>query len=123
MIGTDAFQECDTVGITSMYETKLACTSSDIAKTMHEAFYVAKAGRPCYSCGYSKDIQFMDAKYTAPIERPSKYVPKVKADMQKIQEMIDLLATAKKPGTYTGGVNLVTATALLREFSRMLIFQ
>ena len=127
VIGTDAFQECDTVGITRpcTKQNWLVRHPDKLAKTMHEAFYVAKAGRPGpVLVDIPKDIQFMDAKYTAPIEKPSKsYTPKVKADMQKIQEMIDLLATAKKPVFYTGGGVINSggkATALLREFSRML---
>ena len=127
VIGTDAFQECDTVGITRpcTKQNWLVRHPDKLAKTMHEAFYVAKTGRPGpVLVDIPKDIQFMDAKYTAPVAKPSKsYAPKVKADHQKIQDMIDLLATAKKPLFYTGGGVINSgdkATELLREFSRLL---
>ena len=127
VIGTDAFQECDTVGITRpcTKQNWLVRNPDKLAKTMHEAFYVAKTGRPGpVLVDIPKDIQFMDAKYTAPIAKPSKsYTPRIKADTQKIQDMIDLLATAKKPLFYTGGGVINSgdkATALLREFARLL---
>jgi len=107
LIGTDAFQEADTVGITR------ACTKhnwlvkdpNDLAKVIHEAFHVATSGRPGpVVVDIPKDIQFADAKYYPPIEfKNENYKPQLKPDMRFIGEAIELMANSKKPVFYTGG--------------------
>ncbi|MEC9458553.1 MAG: acetolactate synthase 3 large subunit [Pseudomonadota bacterium] len=107
LIGTDAFQEADTVGITR------ACTKhnwlvkdpNDLAKVIHEAFHVATSGRPGpVVVDIPKDIQFADAKYYPPIEfKNENYKPQLKPDMRFIDEAIELMANSKKPVFYTGG--------------------
>ncbi|MEM6603901.1 MAG: acetolactate synthase 3 large subunit [Pseudomonadota bacterium] len=126
LIGTDAFQECDTVGITRPItkQSWLVRQPDHLAKTMHEAFYVAKSGRPGpVLVDIPKDVQFMDAKYTTPIKQPSKsYIPKIEGDNGRIREMIDLILTAKKPVIYSGGGIINSgqkATDLLREFVKL----
>ena len=107
LIGTDAFQEADTVGITR------ACTKhnwlvkdpNDLAKVIHEAFHVATSGRPGpVVVDVPKDIQFADAKYYPPIElKNENYKPQLKPDMRFIDEAIELMANSKSPVFYTGG--------------------
>ncbi|MEC7831391.1 MAG: acetolactate synthase 3 large subunit [Pseudomonadota bacterium] len=107
LIGTDAFQEADTVGITR------ACTKhnwlvkdpNDLARVIHEAFHVATSGRPGpVVIDIPKDIQFADAKYLPPADiKNNNYKPQVKPDMQSIDEAIELMANSKRPIFYTGG--------------------
>ena len=107
LIGTDAFQEADTVGITR------ACTKhnwlvkdpNDLARVIHEAFHVATSGRPGpVVIDIPKDIQFADAKYLPPADiKNDNYKPQVKPDMQSIDEAIELMANSKRPIFYTGG--------------------
>ena len=122
MIGTDAFQEADTVGITR------ACTKHNwlvkdtetLADTLHQAFHVATSGRPGpVLVDIPKDVQFANAEYIAPQKaRTSHYQPRLKGDMDAITELVAALETAKKPVFYTGGgvINSGPAAAqLLRE--------
>ena len=105
LIGTDAFQEADTVGITR------ACTKhnwlvkdpNDLARIIHEAFHVATSGRPGpVVVDIPKDIQFADAKYLSPADiKNDNYRPQVKPDMRFIDEAIELMASSKKPIFYT----------------------
>ncbi len=107
LIGTDAFQEADTVGITR------ACTKhnwlvkdpNDLARIIHEAFHVATSGRPGpVVVDIPKDIQFADAKYLPPADiKNDNYRPQVKPDMRFIDEAIELMASSKRPIFYTGG--------------------
>ena len=101
LIGADAFQEADTVGITR------ACTKhnylvkdvNDLARVMHEAFYVATTGRPGpVVVDIPKDVQFAMGNYLKPTAVKHKsYQPKVKGDMEAINAAVDLIANAKKP--------------------------
>ena len=126
LIGSDAFQECDTVGITR-HCTKhnwLVKSPQELTRVMHEAFYVATHGRPGpVVIDIPKDVQFQKGEYTGPqnvVHRT--YRPKVKGDIEKIKQAVDLIANAKKPVFYTGGgiVNSGTvASQLLREFVRL----
>ena len=122
LIGSDAFQECDTVGITR------ACTKhnwlvrdvNDLARILHEAFHVAKTGRPGpVLVDIPKDIQFATGMYTPPETAPrTSYNPKVQGDMEAIKRAVALLASAKRPVIYSGGgvVNSGDeASRLLRE--------
>ncbi len=107
LIGNDAFQECDTTGITRpcTKHNYLVKESEALAYTMHEAFYVARSGRPGpVVVDLPKDIQFADAPYIGPeAVKPRSYVPQVKGDSARIEEAIDLIANAERPVFYGGG--------------------
>ncbi|MCG8563090.1 MAG: acetolactate synthase 3 large subunit [Hyphomicrobiales bacterium] len=126
LIGNDAFQECDTVGITRpcTKHNYLVKDVNDLARVLHEAFYVAKSGRPGpVVVDIPKDIQFATGEYVGPSNvRHKTYRPKVKGEQQSIREAVDLIAGAKRPLFYTGGgiINSGTAASqLLRELVRM----
>ncbi len=107
LIGTDAFQEADTVGITRpcTKHNWLVKDPDDLCRILHEAFYVATTGRPGpVVVDIPKDIQFADANYFPPNEiKLENYNPQIKPNMKFIDEAIDLMAKAKKPIFYTGG--------------------
>ena len=107
LIGTDAFQECDTVGITRpcTKHNYLVKDVNDIARTIHEAFYVATHGRPGpVVVDIPKDIQFATGTYTPPQNVQHRtYHPQVKGDAQAIEQAVELIAQAKRPIFYTGG--------------------
>src|SRR5262249_34891933 len=107
LIGSDAFQECDTVGITR-HCTKhnyLVRNVEDLPRVLNEAFYVAKSGRPGpVVVDIPKDVQFATGIYDPPRNHHHKsYNPQLKGDMHKIHEAIDLMVKAKRPVFYTGG--------------------
>ena len=126
LIGNDAFQECDTVGITRpcTKHNWLVKDVNDLARVLHEAFYVATHGRPGpVVVDIPKDVQFATGKYVGPknIEHKT-YRPRVKPEQEAIRRAVELIATAKRPLLYTGGgvINSgVTASKLLREFVAM----
>jgi acetolactate synthase I/II/III large subunit len=126
LIGNDAFQEADTVGITRpcTKHNYLVKDVNDLARIMHEAFYVATHGRPGpVLIDIPKDVQFAKGKYVGPknIEHRT-YRPKVKPEQEAIRKAVELIATAKRPVLYTGGgvINSgTTASKLLREFVAM----
>jgi len=107
LIGNDAFQECDTTGITRpcTKHNYLVKDSDRLAQTLHEAFYVARSGRPGpVVVDIPKDIQFADAPYVGPSNVVHKtYQPAVKGDIRAIERAVDLLLGAKKPVIYGGG--------------------
>ncbi len=123
LIGNDAFQECDTVGITRPCTKMnwLVKNVNDLSRTIHEAFYVARTGRPGpVVVDIPKDVQFAKGKYTGPEGVIVKsYQPRTMPEAKAISAVIDLIAKARKPLLYTGGgvINSGTkASALLREF-------
>ena len=123
LIGNDAFQECDTVGITRpcTKQNWLVKNVNDLSRTIHEAFYVARTGRPGpVVVDIPKDIQFAKGKYTGPEGVMVKsYRPRTSPEPRAIEAALDLIAKAKKPLLYTGGgvINSGTeASKLLREF-------
>jgi acetolactate synthase I/II/III large subunit len=126
LIGTDAFQECDTVGITR-HCTKhnyLVKSIEDLPRVLHEAFYVAQNGRPGpVVVDLPKDIQFKVGSYLRPLSNQHKtYRPAVKGDMEKIRAAIELMANAKRPVFYSGGGVINSgphASTLLRELVRL----
>jgi acetolactate synthase-1/2/3 large subunit len=126
LIGSDAFQECDTVGITR-HCTKhnyLVRSVEDLPRILHEAFYVASNGRPGpVVVDIPKDVQFAMGKYDRPKDNQHKtYRPQVEGDIEKIRAAVKLMAGAKKPVFYTGGgvINAGTeASATLRELVRL----
>ncbi|HZB62205.1 MAG TPA: acetolactate synthase 3 large subunit [Microvirga sp.] len=126
LIGSDAFQECDTVGITR-HCTKhnyLVKSIEDLPRVLHEAFYVAQNGRPGpVVVDLPKDIQFKVGSYMRPLSNQHKtYRPAVKGDMEKIRAAIELMAGAKRPVFYSGGGVINSgphASTLLRELVRL----
>ncbi|MDO8884771.1 acetolactate synthase 3 large subunit [Pseudotabrizicola sp.] len=123
-IGTDAFQEADTVGITRPC-TKMNWLVKDTAKlseTIHKAFHVARSGRPGpVLIDIPKDVQFADAEYV-PVEKikPIHYQPKVKGDIDQITRLVEMIETAERPVFYTGGGVINSgpaASQLLRELA------
>ena len=122
LIGTDAFQECDTVGITR-HCTKhnyLVKSIDDLPRILHEAFYVAKNGRPGpVVVDLPKDIQFASGLYEKPSSSQHKtYRPAVQGDPERIRAAVELMATARRPVFYTGGGVINSgpeASRLLRE--------
>jgi acetolactate synthase I/II/III large subunit len=123
LIGSDAFQECDTVGITRpcTKQNWLVKDVNDLARVLHEAFYVATTGRPGpVLVDIPKDVQFATGKYVGPKDIIVKsYQPKTTPDDKAIAAAVALIATAKKPLFYTGGGVINSgdkASTLLREF-------
>ncbi|MEQ8658436.1 MAG: acetolactate synthase 3 large subunit [Hyphomicrobiales bacterium] len=129
LIGNDAFQECDTVGITrpcTKYNW-LVRDVNDLPRILHEAFYIATTGRPGpVVVDIPKDVQFAVGTYEGPQNGRARtgyegYRPKLKGDREAIREAMDLIANAKKPVFYTGGGVINSGTAacqLLRELVR-----
>ena len=121
MIGSDAFQEADTVGITRpcTKHNWLVKETDQLSGVLHEAFHVATAGRPGpVLIDIPKDVQFASGTYTAPKPSTSHYQPKVKGDMEEITELVAAMEVAKKPVFYTGGGVINSgpgASQLLRE--------
>ncbi|PZQ48517.1 MAG: acetolactate synthase 3 large subunit [Rhodovulum sulfidophilum] len=107
MIGNDAFQEADTVGITRpcTKHNWLVKDTADLATTIHQAFHVATHGRPGpVLVDIPKDVQFATAEYKAPEQaRVSHYQPRVKADPEAILAAVEALEKAERPIFYTGG--------------------
>ncbi len=107
LIGSDAFQECDTVGITR-HCTKhnyLVRSIEDLPRVLHEAFYVAQHGRPGpVVIDIPKDVQFARGEYFGPKNVEHKtYHPRLEGDPEKIEEAVTMMAAAKRPVFYTGG--------------------
>ncbi|HTN97652.1 MAG TPA: acetolactate synthase 3 large subunit, partial [Nordella sp.] len=126
LIGNDAFQECDTVGITRpcTKHNYLVKNVNDLARIMHEAFYVATNGRPGpVVVDVPKDVQFAKGTYVGPGNIQHKtYRPRVKPDQNAVRAAVDLIATAKRPIFYTGGGVINSgpaASKLLREFVKI----
>jgi acetolactate synthase-1/2/3 large subunit len=107
LIGTDAFQECDTTGITRpcTKHNWLVKDVNQLAETIHKAFRIATTGRPGpVLIDIPKDIQFKKGIYKSneKIEIDS-YQPNYKGEATEIEKAIELIAQAKKPIFYTGG--------------------
>ncbi|WP_246727765.1 acetolactate synthase 3 large subunit [Chelativorans sp. Marseille-P2723] len=122
LIGSDGFQECDTVGITRpcTKHNWLVRNVDELAAVLHEAFHVATTGRPGpVVVDIPKDVQFARGIYTPPQTAPrTSYNPRVEGDQEKIRAAIQLMASAKRPIIYSGGgvVNAgPEASQLLRE--------
>ncbi|WP_256440613.1 acetolactate synthase 3 large subunit [Phyllobacterium sp. 628] len=129
LIGSDAFQECDTIGITRpcTKHNWLVKDVNDLARVLHEAFHVARTGRPGpVLVDVPKDVQFATGMYTPPeTSRRTSYRPKVEGDIEAIKQAVALMATAKRPVIYSGGgvINSGTqASQLLRELVELTNF-
>src|ERR1700687_3142763 len=127
--GNDAFQECDTVGITRpcTKHNYLVKNVDDLARVLHEAFYVAANGRPGpVVVDIPKDVQFAKGLYSGPRNVQHKtYRPKLKGDLEKIKAAVALMAGAKRPVIYSGGgvINPGSeASPLLRELVKLTSF-
>lgn len=122
MIGSDAFQEADTVGITRpcTKHNWLVKETSQLAETIHEAFHVATSGRPGpVLIDIPKDVQFATDTYVGPQKvDTSHYQPRVKGDQDEILRLVEAMETAARPVFYTGGGVINSgpaASQLLRE--------
>jgi acetolactate synthase-1/2/3 large subunit len=125
LIGSDAFQECDTVGITR------ACTKhnwlvgdvNDLAATIHEAFRVAGSGRPGpVLVDMPKDVLFASGSYTPPdaVDPRVSYQPDRRGDIGEIEAAVALMAEARRPVILAGGGVINSgpeAVKLLRELA------
>jgi len=129
LIGTDAFQECDTTGITRpcTKHNWLVKDIKDLPKIMHEAFRVATTGRPGpVLVDIPKDIQFAKTNYKK-LKKEKKINGKAhnKFSQKEINELINLISKSKKPIVYTGGGVINSgpkASETLREFVRLIGF-
>ena len=122
MIGTDAFQEADTVGITRPCTKMnwLVKDTANLADTIHQAFHVATSGRPGpVLVDIPKDVQFATADYVSPQKaRTGHYQPRRKGDLDQITRLVEMIETAERPVFYTGGGVINSgpaASQLLRE--------
>ena len=129
LIGTDAFQECDTTGITRpcTKHNWLVKDIKDLSKVLHEAFKVATTGRPGpVLVDIPKDIQFAKVNYLKP-KKEKKTNGKLhnKFSQNEIDELLNLISKARKPVIYTGGGVINSgpkASDSLREFVRLIGF-
>ncbi len=127
LIGTDAFQECDTIGMTRSVtkHNYLVKNVADLPAILHEAFHIATHGRPGpVVIDIPKDVQFAKGVYQGPhaVKHAHNYAPRTKGDPTKIAQAAALIASAKRPIFYTGGgvINAgPKASALLRELAKL----
>ena len=107
LIGNDAFQECDTTGITRpcTKHNYLVKNTADLARTIHEAFYVARSGRPGpVLIDLPKDVSLGTGPYIPPQDIVHRtYQPKIQGDRSKIEQAVAMMAEAKRPVLYCGG--------------------
>ncbi|MDP3174963.1 MAG: acetolactate synthase 3 large subunit [Phenylobacterium sp.] len=127
LIGTDAFQECDTIGITRpcTKHNYLVKSVEELPRIVHEAFHIATSGRPGpVVIDMPKDVQFAAGVYKGPneVEFAHGYHPRTKAEPSRIAEAVAMIAQARRPILYTGGGVINSgprAAALLRKFAEM----
>jgi len=129
LIGTDAFQECDTTGITRpcTKHNWLVKDIKDLPKILHDAFHVATTGRPGpVLVDIPKDIQFAKAKYSKPKkEKKTNGKSHNRFSQNDIDELVSLISKAKKPVIYSGGGVINSgpkASEALKEFVRLIGF-
>ena len=123
MIGNDAFQEADTVGITRpcTKHNYLVRDVVDLERTIHQAFYIAKSGRPGpVVIDIPKNVQIEENVYKGKIDVKHKtYKPQIKGNKVDIDKAIDLLMRAHRPIFYVGGGVINSgpkASKILTEF-------
>ena len=126
LIGTDAFQEADTVGITRhcCKHNYLVKDPTELAATIEEAFEIATTGRPGpVVIDIPKNVQVATAPWSdAPLQRPKRYNPPSVAAIDEIAEAIEMIASARAPIFYTGGGVINSgprATELLRKLQEL----
>ena len=129
LIGTDAFQECDTTGITRpcTKHNWLVKDVNQLAEITHKAFHIATSGRPGpVLIDIPKDIQFQKGEYKpSSIIEIDTYKPNTKAKTSEIEKAVELIVNAKKPVIYSGGgvINAgEEASNALTEFTRITNF-
>ena len=125
MIGEDAFQEVDTVGITRpcVKHNFLVKDVRDIADTLKKAFHIARTGRPGpVLVDIPKDISAQKASFSYPAEVSMRsYNPVVRGHVGQIKKAVELLMSARRPMIYTGGgVILGDAAEQLTRLTRLL---
>ncbi|MGD8672780.1 MAG: acetolactate synthase 3 large subunit [Thiogranum sp.] len=125
MIGNDAFQEVDNVGITRpcVKHNFLVKDVKDLAETIKKAFYIATTGRPGpVVVDIPKDVTTQKAEYKYPRRISMRsYSPVTKGHPRQIKKAIELMLTAKRPMIYSGGgVVLSGASKALTDFTRLL---
>ncbi|MGE0719567.1 MAG: acetolactate synthase 3 large subunit [Alphaproteobacteria bacterium] len=125
LIGNDAFQEADTTGITRpcTKHNYLVKDVNALARTVHEAFYVARSGRPGpVVIDLPKDVQFAPGTYTPPEAVAHRtYRPQIEPDPRAVAAAVDMMEQAKRPVFYCGGGVINSgprASALLTELVR-----
>ncbi len=126
LIGSDAFQECDTTGITRpcTKHNWLVKRIEDLPRILHEAFRIAKSGRPGpVVVDIPKDIQFKSGIYENLKDAiQTAYRPQISGDERAIRHAVAMMASARKPVLYTGGGVINSgprATELLRELQAL----
>ncbi len=126
LIGNDAFQEADTVGITRpcTKHNYLVRDVNKLARVLHEAFYVARSGRPGpVVVDLPKDVMLATGPYVNGADVSHKtYRPRLKGEPERIAEAVEIIAGAKRPIFYAGGGVINSgpaASQLLTEFVRM----
>jgi acetolactate synthase-1/2/3 large subunit len=125
LIGNDAFQECDTVGITRpcTKHNWLVRDVKDLAPVIHEAFTIATTGRPGpVVVDIPKDVQFKKTHYTGPEQVRRRYRPRMDPDERAIKSAVRMMVEAKRPVFYSGGGIINSgpeASRLLRELVAM----
>ena len=127
LIGTDAFQEADTIGITRpcTKHNYLVKDANELASAVHEAFHIARSGRPGpVVLDIPKDVQFAPGEYVDRdhAQMHSHYQPETEPDPHAIEAAVELIASAKRPVFYTGGGVINSgdeASELLREFVKL----
>ena len=126
LICNDAFQECDTVGITRpcTKHNYLVKSVDDLPRVLHEAFHIAASGRPGpVVVDIPKDVQFAAGNYFKPKDFQHKgYRPKLKGDPDKIARAVEMMAAARRPVFYTGGGVINSgraASEALRELAKL----
>jgi acetolactate synthase-1/2/3 large subunit len=130
LIGSDAFQECDTVGITRpcTKHNWLVKDVNELAGIIHEAFRIAQSGRPGpVVVDIPKDVQFAIGTYTPKSDVPIQvsYQPKTQGDLKRIEEAVALMKSARRPVIYSGGGVINSgpeASQLLRELVELTNF-
>jgi acetolactate synthase-1/2/3 large subunit len=106
LIGNDAFQEADTTGITrpATKHNYLVKRAEDLARVVHEAFYVARSGRPGpVVIDLPKDIVINPAPYAEPTVQHPSYRPRTEPDPGQIAKAVRLMKQARRPMIYAGG--------------------
>lgn len=126
LIGTDAFQEADTVGITRhcSKHNYLVKDPAKLASVVHEAFHIATTGRPGpVVIDIPKNVQIATAPYAPPLSfEHASYKPQTQADASAIATAVEMLAKAERPVFYTGGGVINSgpkASLLLRELAEL----
>jgi len=125
LIGSDAFQECDTVGITRncTKHNYLVKRIEDLPKILHEAFFIAATGRPGpVVVDIPKDVQFALGNYFKPgaSYNHKSYKPRIDGDLAAIGEAVELMLKAKRALFYSGG-GVINAGPKASEHLRELV--